>query len=159
LAPGAAACRRTGSAGLLPRLRPGSDADHRPGAPLRPALADRRMLRPGQGRGRPGSIRSAYLDGVAPLRDPLPSGTCVSGGDAPRRTRGRRRAKGGSAAKLIPLTVPEVRRLVQAMAEREEHRVFRFGWSVWRRARIVERSRPRVRASPPVPRLPGLTDA
>jgi transposase len=35
---------------------------------------------------------------------------------------------------LIPLTVPEVRRLVLAMAERQERRAFRMGWSVWRRA-------------------------
>jgi transposase len=35
---------------------------------------------------------------------------------------------------LIPLTVPEVRRLVLAMAEPAEQRNFRFGWSVWRRA-------------------------
>jgi hypothetical protein len=35
---------------------------------------------------------------------------------------------------LIPLTVPEVRRLVLAMAESVEQRSFRFGWSVWRRA-------------------------
>lgn len=69
--------------------------------------------------------------------------------------------------------MPEVRRLVLAMAEREEHRAFRFGWSVWRRAhqavaarcaaarraRTVERSRPRVRASPPVSLQTGLTDA
>lgn len=34
----------------------------------------------------------------------------------------------------MPLTVPEVRRLVLAMTEGEERRVFRLGWSVWRRA-------------------------
>jgi hypothetical protein len=69
--------------------------------------------------------------------------------------------------------VPEVRRLVLAMAEREEHRAFRFGWSVWRRAhqavaarcaaarraRTAERPRPRERASPPEPPQIGLTDA
>jgi transposase len=35
---------------------------------------------------------------------------------------------------LIPLTVPEVRRLVLAMAGSAEERDFGFGWSVWRRA-------------------------
>jgi len=35
---------------------------------------------------------------------------------------------------LIPLTVPEVRRLVRAMAEPDERRAFRFSWSHWRRA-------------------------
>jgi hypothetical protein len=34
----------------------------------------------------------------------------------------------------MPLTVPEVRRLVLAMTESQEQRSFRFGWSVWRRA-------------------------
>ncbi len=34
----------------------------------------------------------------------------------------------------MPLSVPEVRRLVLAMAEGEERRAFRLGWSVWRRA-------------------------
>ena len=35
---------------------------------------------------------------------------------------------------MIPLTVPEVRRLVIAMGEAGERRSFRFGWSQWRRA-------------------------
>jgi hypothetical protein len=35
---------------------------------------------------------------------------------------------------LIPLTVPEVRRLILAMAGPEEEREFRLGWSLWRRA-------------------------
>jgi hypothetical protein len=35
---------------------------------------------------------------------------------------------------LIPLTVPEVRRLVAAMGEAAERRPFRLGWSRWRRA-------------------------
>jgi transposase len=34
----------------------------------------------------------------------------------------------------MPLTVPEVRRLMLAMTEDEERRAFRLGWSVWRRA-------------------------
>ena len=59
--------------------------------------------------------------------------------------------------------MPEVRRLVLAMAEHDEHRAFRFGWSVWRRAHqavaarcaaarracTAERPRPCERASPP----------
>jgi SRSO17 transposase/transposase len=35
---------------------------------------------------------------------------------------------------LIPLTVPEVRRLVLALADTPERRRFRFAWSRWRRA-------------------------
>jgi hypothetical protein len=35
---------------------------------------------------------------------------------------------------LIPPTLPEVRRLILAMAGPEEEREFRLGWSLWRRA-------------------------
>src|SRR4051812_30352371 len=35
---------------------------------------------------------------------------------------------------MIPLTVPETRRLVLALGEPDGHRAFRFGWSRWRRA-------------------------
>ncbi len=35
---------------------------------------------------------------------------------------------------MIPLTVPETRRLVLAMGEPNAQRRFRFGWSRWRRA-------------------------
>jgi hypothetical protein len=76
---------------------------------------------------------------------------------------------------LIPLSVPEVRRLVLAMAEGHERRAFRFGWSVWRRAhqavaacchaarRARQRDRPLTAPavpSPPPATPPGqLTDA
>lgn len=43
--------------------------------------------------------------------------------------------KGIPSRILVPLTVPEVRRVLLAMAEAEEEkRVFRLGWSRWRRA-------------------------
>ena len=35
---------------------------------------------------------------------------------------------------MIPLTVPEVRRLILAMTGPHEERDFRLGWSLWRRA-------------------------
>jgi hypothetical protein len=35
---------------------------------------------------------------------------------------------------LIPPTLPEVRRLILAMAGPQEEREFRLGWSLWRRA-------------------------
>jgi hypothetical protein len=35
---------------------------------------------------------------------------------------------------MIPLTVPETRRLVLALGEPAAQRAFRFGWSRWRRA-------------------------
>jgi hypothetical protein len=34
----------------------------------------------------------------------------------------------------VPLSVPETRRVVQALRESAERRTFRFGWSHWRRA-------------------------
>jgi hypothetical protein len=46
----------------------------------------------------------------------------------------RGRGKGGAAPGLIPLTVPETRRLVLAMGEPDERRTFRLAWSRWRRA-------------------------
>jgi hypothetical protein len=69
--------------------------------------------------------------------------------------------------------VPEVRRLVLAMAEGGEHRAFRLGWSIWRRthqaiaARCHAARRARKRDSPPlahtptppVAERPELTDA
>lgn len=72
----------------------------------------------------------------------------------------------------MPLTVPEVRRLVLAMTEGKERRAFRFGWSVWRRAHqavaahghAVQHTRgrdrpPTVRAPAPSPQQAELTDA
>jgi hypothetical protein len=73
---------------------------------------------------------------------------------------------------LIPLTVPEVRRLVLAIGETAEQRSFRLGWSRWRRlhqavaarchaARRASRlpDRPLARAAPPsLAAEIGLTD-
>ena len=72
----------------------------------------------------------------------------------------------------MPLTVAEVRRLVLAMTESQEHRAFRFGWSVWRRAHQAIAARchaarharrrdrpPTVRAPSLPPRQAELTDA
>ena len=76
---------------------------------------------------------------------------------------------------MIPLTVPEVRRLVLAMGDDAERRAFRLGWSRWRRAHqavaarchaarraLREGVRSPTRAVPapvPVPEKMGLTDA
>ena len=74
---------------------------------------------------------------------------------------------------MIPLTVPEVRRLVIAMGEPAEQRPFRFGWSRWRRAHQAVAARchaarrpvrpealPLTRAAPPAATGPAqLTDA
>jgi hypothetical protein len=51
---------------------------------------------------------------------------------------------------LIPLTVPEVRRLVIAMGEAAERRAFRLGWSRWRRAHQALAARSHAaRGAPP----------
>jgi Putative transposase of IS4/5 family (DUF4096) len=74
------------------------------------------------------------MGGLAPPRDPLPVGARRPGRRAPSRAAGRSRGNGGAASGSIPLTVPEVRRLVLAMGEAAERRPFRLGWSRWRRA-------------------------
>jgi hypothetical protein len=68
------------------------------------------------------------------VHDALPAGTCVSRRAAFGRSTGRDGGKGGADPGLIPLTVPEVRRLILAMAGPDEQRAFRFDWSRWRRA-------------------------
>jgi len=74
---------------------------------------------------------------------------------------------------LIPLTVPEVRRLVIALGEAAECQPFRLGWSRWRRAHQAVAARchaarhalrrgamPPARAAPPSAAAPArLTDA
>jgi Putative transposase of IS4/5 family (DUF4096) len=67
---------------------------------------------------------------------------------------------------LIPLTVPEVRRLVIAMGEAAERRPFRLGWSRWRRARQAVAARchatrrtPQLEAMPPARAAPSSVSA
>jgi SRSO17 transposase len=79
---------------------------------------------------------------------------------------------GAPTADLLPLTVPEVRRLVLALAESVERRAFRLAWSRWRRAHQARAARyqdargtpgryPPVAARVAAPPLPAaaLTDA
>jgi hypothetical protein len=81
--------------------------------------------------------------------------------------------KGGVGPDLIPLTVPEVRRLVLAMGDAAEQLPFRLGWSRWRRAHQAVAARchaarralrnvaraPTRAAPPPAPVDAGMTDA
>jgi hypothetical protein len=73
---------------------------------------------------------------------------------------------------LIPLTVPEVRRLVLALGDAAERRPFRLGWSRWRRAHQAvaarchaarperQGARSLIRAAPPAAAASAqLTDA
>src|SRR5215470_7360487 len=71
---------------------------------------------------------------MASLRDALPVGTCLPDRHAPCRPPRGNGGKGGAAASVISLTVPETRRLVLAMAGDEAGRRFRLAWSHWRRA-------------------------
>jgi hypothetical protein len=67
---------------------------------------------------------------------------------------------------LIPLTVPEVRRLLRLLTEPPERHGFVLGWSRWRRAHqavarrghIAARARARPAVSPPAPTEPALAD-
>src|SRR6185295_18471465 len=97
-------------------------------------MADRGMLRAGERRGWPGSIRGAHVGRLASLRDPVPAGACRPGRPAPGRQPARGRGKGGENLGLIPITVPEVRRLFLALTGNSEQRRFRLEWSLWRRA-------------------------
>src|SRR5918911_1888173 len=69
---------------------------------------------------------------MAPPHQLGPPGPCVPGGHSTgchdRSKRGR------TADELIPLTVPEVRRLLHLLTEPVEHHDFHLRWSWWRRA-------------------------
>jgi len=58
---------------------------------------------------------------------------------------------------LLPLTVPEARRLVLALAEPIERRAFRLGWSRWHRAHQARAARCHAARAAPVPRAPDST--
>ena len=134
LAAGPPRAERPRRPGLLRRLRSGRDAVGRVGAGGGDALGDRNQLRGGEGRGRAGRVRGAALGRLAAARHPLPVGARGAGGGA-----GDRGKKGGAdeplTATLLPLTVPEVRRLLQIawQARTEAERAFHLAWSHWRR--------------------------
>ena len=80
---------------------------------------------------------------------------------------GGRAAKGGADAELIPLPVPEVRRLLRLLTEPPERHGFLLRWSQWRRAHeavarrghVAARARARpVASSPPSSSSPGPDD-
>jgi len=57
---------------------------------------------------------------------------------------------------MIPLTVPEVRRLILAMTGPHEERDFRLGWSLWRRVhQAVAKRCPAAKRDLLRPRSPG----
>ena len=125
-------------AGLLRRLRPGRHLVARLGRGGRDQVGDRGRLPAGQDRGRPGSLRGPPLAGLVPAHHPGVVGPRLPGRH-PDHGHHRRAGKGGrgrltSQLGLLPLTVPEVRRLLVALvwtAPVQPSLV--LAWSRWRR--------------------------
>src|SRR6187200_258509 len=121
--------------GLLRRARPGRAAARRPGAGGGAALAGGGVLRGCQAGGGPGGLRGQELARLAPPRHPRHAGARPA-----RRAAGRpEQAKGGARAArqlLVPLSVPEVRRLITrpAPGRGPPGPAFVLAWSFWRRA-------------------------
>jgi len=106
------------------------------GAHRRGALDDRGVLGSGERGGRPRSLRGPSLGRLVSPRHAGFARPRLSGGNPPPRSGGR--GKGGGVKRadetLLPLTVPEVRRLLWRLvwaAPRDNHQV--LAWSTWRR--------------------------
>jgi DDE superfamily endonuclease len=113
---------------LLVRLGPGG----------RDQVGGGRGLPTGQDRGRPGPLRGPPLAGLVPAHHPGLVGPCLPGRH-PHPGHHRRPRKGGcggltSQLGLLPLTVPEVRRLLVALVWTTPIPPgFVLAWSRWRR--------------------------
>src|SRR4051794_7716374 len=135
LAAGPALDRRPRGPGLLRRGRPRGAAAARPGPGGGAALAGGGVLRGRQAGGRPGGLRGQELARLAPARRPRHAGARPA-----RRAAGRpEQAKGGARAArqpLVPLSVPEVRRLITrpAPGRGPPAPAFVLARSFWRRA-------------------------
>jgi len=144
VAPGPAQPLPPGRARLLLRLR----ARRPPPGAGRPGgghpLAGRARLRAGQAGGRARRVRGAPLDRLVSAHHPGHVGVGLPDGGPPTRPRGRQRGgfpqeEGGAltpaqAADLLPLTVPEVRRLLWALVWRAPPAPAAVvDWSAWRR--------------------------
>src|SRR5215217_9425074 len=123
----AAACGAARGAGVLSELRADGDAAGGVGAGGRGALEHRRPVQTGQGAGGIGPLRSPQLAGLVSAYHPRPVGT-----HGPRR---RDPEKGGSPCPVhIPLTVPEIRRLLVRLLWVAVHTPDEVAaWSRWRR--------------------------
>jgi hypothetical protein len=128
---------QAGGGGLLSRLRAGGNDHRRVGTGGGDALDDRGELPTGQGdRARP--VRGAAVGRMVPAHHPLLAGPRLPRGD-PRQSRDR--CKRGNAGSLIPVTVPEVRRLLAMLLLSRELQQHRLHWSHWRRKRQAEARR------------------
>ena len=88
----------------------------------------------GQAGGGFGRVRGAPLDWVVPAYHFGPAGPRLSGGDPLLRRRCRRKRGAVNVAELIPMTVPEVRRLLcRLLWQRPQRDDLTVRWSRWRR--------------------------
>jgi hypothetical protein len=118
-------------AGLLACVRPNQDAIGGSGARGRESLEHRGRLRASQRGGGLGPVRGPSVGCLAPTPHPGAPGPRVSGSDPARRHRDRN--KGAASPDLIPLTLPEVRRLLRVLTEPIDQYGFHRHWSWWRR--------------------------
>ena len=153
LAAAAAQRGRSDGGGVLPVRRSTGNIVAGAGAGGWPPLGHRRVFRAGKGRLRSGRVRGAFLDRLAPARDAQPVRTGDTDGhpraavpparvdqarvDQARVARtcsnGRRNRKKGGPG-LIPLTVPEVRKLLLRLIWYRLHDAGAvLAWSAWRR--------------------------
>ena len=123
-------------------LAPARRRRARPGRGRRRAVGRRVLLRGGQAGGGAGRVRGPVVGRLVPARDPVHARPGVPGrrpGGVGRRGRppppaGRGAKRGAATADLVPVTEPEVRRLMLAVAwpalTDAEHAL---AWSAWRR--------------------------
>jgi hypothetical protein len=87
-----------------------------------------------QTRDRLGRVRGALLGGLVPTRDLEPAGLGISRGSARRSEPAASRSAFKKGANLIPLTEPEIRRLLLAIIWPRLTNIERaLVWSDWRR--------------------------
>ena len=135
LAAGPAQSGRPWGSGLLRLLRPGWDDPGGTGKGGREPVGYRGMLRGGQGTGGAGPVRGKEMGWLVPAHHLGDAGSGVSGGDqASGDGTGRKGGYFGLDEELIPLTVPEVRRLLTRLVWTENQPPdFILYWSWWRR--------------------------
>ncbi len=130
--------------GVALRHRPGragAGGGHALGRRTKRFAGHREPVRAGQGRGGAGPIRGALLGRVAPPHYPVYVRPGLPRRHPPpcraKRRTGRRRGGADPASlkpDLLPLTVPEVRRLIAAIAlHRPSRPDAALRWSTWRR--------------------------
>jgi hypothetical protein len=113
--------------------RPVGDGAVGVGPGRRGSVGDRGPIRAGQGRLRPGRVRGAWLGRVVPARHPEPVRPGGADGHPGAGNAADEGQKKGS--RLIPLTVPEVRKLLLRMVwDRLTLPERTLAWSEWRRA-------------------------